>query len=125
MCICGLGLDIVEVEQITMAMARDVEYAEAWFTAREQLALGGRLLIAQVVAGRIAAKEAVVKALGTGFAGDIAWQDVEVLTAESGAPRVFLSGGAARVAQSFGKVSLHLTISHTERVAAACVVATT
>jgi holo-[acyl-carrier protein] synthase len=121
--ILGLGMDIVEVETIAGAMRRDGDCAAGWFTEREITALGERAKLPKVLAGRIAAKEAVVKSLGTGFAGDVAWQDVEVLTVPDGAPAVELSGGAALAADRKGITHVMVTITHTERVAAACAIA--
>jgi holo-[acyl-carrier protein] synthase len=65
------------------------------------------------IAGRFAAKEAILKVLGTGWRGDIAWTDMEVTNDEAGAPHVSLSGACARVAAERGIVRILLSISHT------------
>jgi len=119
----GLGLDIVEVDMVAKALCRDPECALAWFTEREILNLAERASIPKVLAGRVAAKEAVAKSLRTGFAGDVTWQDVEIIAAPDGAPTVELSGGAKAAADSSGTVQILITISHTERTAAACAIA--
>jgi holo-[acyl-carrier protein] synthase len=121
--IVGLGLDLVEVDSIAAAMRRDDECAFAWLTEREIEQLGPRAAKPDVIAGRVAAKEAVAKALGTGFAGDVAWQDVEVLAGAEGASTVTLSGGAADAAAALGAVRVLVSITHTARNAAACAVA--
>jgi holo-[acyl-carrier protein] synthase len=74
-------------------------------------------------AGRFAAKEAVVKALGTGFVDDIAWTDVEILRQPTGVPNVHLSGGALAVAQSLGVTRWLVSISHDESHAVASAIA--
>jgi holo-[acyl-carrier protein] synthase len=76
-----------------------------------------------VVGGRIAAKEAVVKALGCGFNDDVAWQDVEIWNTAAGAPTVQLSGGAATVAAALGVSSVLVSISHTPELATASAIA--
>lgn len=70
-------------------------------------------------AGRWAAKEAVVKVLGTGFVKGITFHDIEILPLPSGQPRVQLTGGAARIAESNGIESVLITISHARNYATA------
>src|SRR5260370_36364913 len=74
-------------------------------------------------AGRLAAKEAVVKALGTGFSQGIAWSEVEIGRADSGAPAVVLSGRALEVAVELGVTRWHLSISDSPTYAAASAIA--
>lgn len=119
----GIGMDIIEVETVALALRRDPDCALAWFSERELLQLGERATIPKVLAGRIAAKEAVAKALATGFAGDVTWQDVEIIAAVDGAPFVELSGAAKTAAKVAGTMRVLVTISHTERTAAACAIA--
>jgi len=69
------------------------------------------------IAGRFAAKEAVLKALGTGRAGTIRWTDVEVLNDAAGRPIVHLHGACASRAWSYGLLSLVISISHTADLA--------
>ena len=64
------------------------------------------------LAGRFAAKEAVLKVLGTGWRGGIQWTDVEVLKEPSGQPRIRLTGECRRIADELGIVSWHVSISH-------------
>jgi holo-[acyl-carrier protein] synthase len=70
-------------------------------------------------AARFAAKEAVAKALGTGFAEGVGWADIEVLRGGSGAPTVALHGGAARVAAQAGVTRVLLSLTHTRTTAGA------
>ena len=112
--IAGTGIDIVEVSRIREVLDRhgsrflgrvftsaEVEYSQA----------GG--VVAQHLAGRFAVKEAVFKALGTGWSGRVRWRDVEVRTQPSGEPDVLLTGGAACRARAMGIVKMHISISHT------------
>lgn len=71
------------------------------------------------ISGRFAAKEAILKVLGTGWRGGIAWTDIEITNDELGAPHVELSGMCARVAASKGIAQVVLSISHTDTIAMA------
>lgn len=71
------------------------------------------------IAGRFAAKEAVLKMIGTGWRGQIAWTDIEIVNDESGQPRVTLSGHTLLVARRLGITRVMLSITHTENYAAA------
>jgi holo-[acyl-carrier protein] synthase len=73
-------------------------------------------------AARFAAKEAVAKALGTGFADGVGWSDIEVIRATNGQPSIQLHGSTADRAKSFGVKQIHLTLTHTKDTAAASVV---
>jgi holo-[acyl-carrier protein] synthase len=120
---CGVGFDLVDVDSIAVAMKRDASCLEAWFTGEELIQLGERRTIAKVIAGRIAAKEAVAKAIGTGFVDDVAWQDIEIFARDTGAPLARLTGGAKTVADDLRAVDFLLSITHTDRTAGACAVA--
>lgn len=71
------------------------------------------------LAGRFAAKEAVLKVLGTGWRGGIAWTDIEVLKEMSGQPRIALTGECARIAAELGIAQWHVSLSHIETHATA------
>lgn len=77
---------------------------------------------AAYVAGRFAAKEAAVKALGTGFSEGVRLTDVEILSLESGKPELFLHGEAAVIARRLGVHAAHVSISHERDVAGAVVI---
>jgi holo-[acyl-carrier protein] synthase len=74
------------------------------------------------VAGRFAAKEAGLKALGTGVIAGIGWKDVEILRQRSGAPAIFYRAGAQARLQAIGVTAAHVTLTHTREHAAAFVV---
>ena len=124
MSIIGHGIDIVAIRRIAGLIDRCAEdYLEATFTPNERKEAESQETVTTFFAGRFAAKEAVVKALGTGFFGDIAWTDVEILRQPTGAPNVHLSGGALAVAQSRGVIRWLVSISHDESHAVASVIA--
>ena len=110
--ILGHGIDVIEIGRIEELMSRNEDFLFGWFTERELSALQARSTPPRVVGGRVAAKEAVAKALGSGFAGDVSWQDIEILATDAGAPTVELSGGALDVARSLGVTKLMVSISH-------------
>jgi len=110
----GLGTDIIEVSRIQEFAGRGEDYLTRVFTEKER-ALAVKGGGAQFLAGRFAAKEAVAKSLGPPFS----WQDVEVISAEDGAPLVLLHGRAKNAARG-GRVLL--TISHSREYAVAVAV---
>jgi holo-[acyl-carrier protein] synthase len=111
----GLGLDAVEIERVAAAVERQgVRFLERVFTEAE-LVLAGEERAARMtfLAGRFAAKEAVLKALGTGWAKGLAFRDVEVLRNEDGAPQVALHGAARSRADALGITRMLVSITHT------------
>lgn len=121
--ILGHGIDVIDIGRIRELMARSEDLLFGWFTSRELSALEARGNQACVVGGRIAAKEAVAKALGSGFAGEVSWQDIEIMATDAGAPTVELSGGGAELARSLGLTKLVVSISHSRTVAVASAIA--
>src|SRR5262245_44412938 len=117
MIIIGHGVDLVEVSRVEKLLLRNDEFLTGWFTSREIDDLGLRASRPEIVGGRIAAKEATVKALGTGFTEAVSWQDVEIVTNESGAPRVMLTGGARDIATRLGVTSILVSVSHSSNTA--------
>lgn len=120
--ILGHGIDVVAVPRVAALLARNDDFLLGWFTTRELSQLAQRASQPDVIAGRVAAKEAVVKALGCGFDGDVSWQDVEILTTDPGAPTVALSGGAALVAERLGIKAIFLSISNETEISMASVI---
>ena len=121
--ILGLGLDLVSLPRMERSLERfGAHLLERVLTPAERAALpaapGPRTAY---VAARFAAKEAAVKALGTGFAAGVGPRDVEVVTLPSGKPELRLYGAAARRAGELGAASAHISLTH-ERDAAAAVV---
>ena len=104
----GIGVDIVEIARVRKAM-ENPRFSLRVFTEDERSALAHRPPAS--AAGLWAAKEAVTKALGTGFHG-FALQDVEIVHEESGAPQALLHRGAQARLVHLGATRVHVSISH-------------
>lgn len=117
----GNGIDIVEVERVKKYMENERFMARV-YTQRELEYIKSRKLNPQTAAGIFAAKEAVAKALGTGFVsfGPI---DVEIVPDGAGCPQVTLQGGALKVAADVGITAISVSISHIKDLAAAAAIA--
>jgi holo-[acyl-carrier protein] synthase len=122
--IIGHGVDIVELNRIeTHLSAPDGDWTESVFTPDEQAQADPPPNRTTFFGGRYAAKEAVAKALGTGFSEDVAWLDVEILRCVSGAVQVRLASGALAIANGLGVTQWFLSISHTGAYAVASAIA--
>jgi holo-[acyl-carrier protein] synthase len=121
--IIGLGVDITEVPRIKATIERrgelflrrvftpgEIEYCERFKNKFERYA------------GRFAAKEAAMKALGTGWRGGVRWVDLEVVREQSGRPTMALAGEASKIATRLGEKHISLSITHTESEALAQVI---
>ncbi|MCH8800826.1 MAG: holo-ACP synthase [Chloroflexi bacterium] len=114
------GVDIIEIPRIQQVLDRyGQRFLKRVFTPDEIAYCRGR---APNLAGRFAAKEATMKALGTGVRG-VNWKDIEVVRAESGAPSVKLHGRAEQRAERLRVGEISLSISHCREYAVAFVVA--
>jgi holo-[acyl-carrier protein] synthase len=122
--ITGLGVDIVEIDRMRLALERRPRMKERLFSAEERAYCEKRSRPEVHYALRFAAKEAVLKALGTGFSG-MRFTDVEVMRESSGRPVPRLSGRAAQRAEELGIVEMHLSLSFTHSTAVASAVAIT
>ena len=116
----GHGIDIVEVLRIAqMHVDHGQQFLDRCFTPREQAYCLDHRHAAVHLAGRFAAKEAIVKVFGTGLRGQMAWTDMEILNDHLGRPILKLSGATAKLAADMGITEWHLSISHTENTAIA------
>lgn len=121
--IVGLGIDQVEVERIRSLLERwPGRAAERLFTEVERRACRGRARPAECFAARFAAKEACLKALGTGWRGSLSWTQMEMDADAAGRPVLNLSGTAAERAEEIGARAVHVSCTHDAGVAAAVVV---
>ena len=122
--IVGLGTDIVEIDRIAGMIERHgPAFVDRVFTPAERGYCGSKKHAAQHYAGRWAAKEAAMKALGTGFVPGIGWHDFEVLPRTSGAPTLTVTGGAAEEMARLGIGEMLVTMSHCRAYATATVIA--
>jgi holo-[acyl-carrier protein] synthase len=119
--IAGVGVDAVDVGRFRSVLERRPSIGERLFTPGERRDGRGD---AQRLAARFAAKEATMKALGRGL-GSMGWHDVEVVRAPSGAPSLRLTAAAAALAERHGVARWHVSLTHTDLVAVAMVVAET
>jgi holo-[acyl-carrier protein] synthase len=119
--ILGHGIDIVETARIRgLVEEHGQHFLDRCFTPLEQAyCLRNAKRQFEHLAGRFAAKEAVLKVLGTGWRGGIAWTDIEVRSEASGQPKVYLTGECARIAAELGVARWHVSISHIETHATA------
>jgi holo-[acyl-carrier protein] synthase len=116
----GIGIDLIEKRRISEALERwGGLFTSRVLTVQEEAQCGVKGDRVGSVAARFAAKEAVFKALGTGWTAEVGWKDVEILNAEDGRPCARLSGGALRLA---GSCRLWISITHSRETAAAVAV---
>lgn len=121
--VLGVGLDIVEIARIARALAvHGQRFAERVYTPGELAACASRADRAQALAGRFAAKEAFLKAMGTGWVRGVSLRQVEVVECPGGMPAIQLMGGAADRAQRKQVRTVHLSITHQPGLAAAVVI---
>ncbi len=116
---------MLEIARMERVLERRPNFARRVFTEEERAYCDRSARPAEHYAARFAAREAVLKALGTGFAEGIGLRDVSVTRDEAGRPRVVLSGRAAQVARERGVREIALSISHTHDVAVANAIAVT
>lgn len=121
--ILGVGVDIEEVERLKATIERHGRrFLERVFTSGEIAYVERAANRFERYAVRFAAKEAGMKAIGTGWAGGVRWADFEIVNSESGRPEMKLSGKAAEIAARLGCRTVHVSLSHTKRMAIAQVV---
>ena len=122
--ILGHGVDLVELARIqSMLEKHDDAFLSRCFTDAERRWFSEYKFQVPHIAGRFAAKEAIVKTLGTGFRDSISWLDMEILPDRLGKPLITLRGAAAVRAGELGIQYWHISISHTDIAAVASVIA--
>lgn len=124
MAIVGLGTDIVEIVRIGQMIERHGEhFLQRVYTDEEISYCQRRKESYQHFAGRWAAKEAVMKSLGTGWTRGVGWRDIETCSTQSGKPTITLNGAARDFAEQAGIAEVLITISHCRAYATATAVA--
>lgn len=119
----GLGIDIVDIGRVRRIMERTPSFTHKMFSEGECVYCESKADPAMHFAARFAAKEAVVKALGCGFAEGIHPRDIEVINADSGRPMLNLYGRAKEISRSLDIEDIPISISHTKNDAIACAIA--
>jgi holo-[acyl-carrier protein] synthase len=121
----GLGTDLVAIPRVESLLARHRErFLSRVFTAGEQAECLGRARPAIHLAARVAAKEAAMKALGSGWALGVGWLDVEVRSKDGTPPSLVLAGAACARAEALGIRQTLVSLSHDGEYALAVVIAT-
>jgi len=120
MSVIGIGVDLVDIARFERAMSRTPRLAPRLFAEDERVRDGAPLAL-RSLAGRFAAKEALIKALGDSY--DIGWHDMPVVTDALGKPAFALRGAARTAAEALAARRIHLTMSHDAGLAIAMVVA--
>lgn len=116
--ILGTGIDVIEVERVQKAASKE-GFLHRVFTEEERAFFAQRNNAPEAIAGTFAAKEAVSKALGTGMAQGVWFQDIEICRQAEGAPFARLLGGAKARMERMGGSRIHISISHTKAIAVA------
>lgn len=120
--VVGVGIDLVDIDRIRRLLTRHPRFAQERFTADERAWCDQRRDPAERYAARFAAKEATLKALGVGL-GALRLVDLEVVRAPSGAPGLLLHGTAAELAAGQGVTGWKVSLTHSQNLAGAVVVA--
>jgi holo-[acyl-carrier protein] synthase len=121
--IVGLGADIAEVDRIEAAIARHGRaFLERVFTPQEIAYCERHRARGERYAARFAAKEATMKALGTGWGRGVRWVDIEVTRLASGRPTIELRGAARQHAERMGVNHIHVSLTHSGNIAFAEVI---
>lgn len=120
--IVGIGVDLVKIDRMDKAGKNHPGFLERVFTDREREYCSKQKFPAQHYAGRFAAKEAVLKAIGTGWSAGVKWTDMEVLHGEGGGPIVNIAGRVKDLMDLKGVKQIFLSYSHDEGYAVAQVV---
>lgn len=120
----GLGTDIVEIARLeALIEVGDVAFLERWFTPAERGYCSAKARPAAHYAARLAAKEAVAKAIRWRWTGPLPWHDIEILHDLTGAPVVRLTGQARTVAEPQSIAEIAVSLSHAQEHATAVAIA--
>ncbi len=121
--ILGIGTDLAEVDRIRESIARFGDrFLNRIYTAGERAYAASKANPVERLAARFAAKEAGMKAIGTGWSQGVTWQDFAVVNEESGRPTLALHGAAKRKADAMGVQRISLSLTHTSAMALAVVI---
>lgn len=118
------GIDLVDCPRIEQMIERHGErFVKRVFTDAEQAYARANRNEIEKLAGRFAAKEAILKLIGTGWRGKIAWTDIEIVNNAAGQPEVTVRGEVAKIARELGIEHISISITHTANFAIASAVA--
>lgn len=121
--IVGIGSDLAEVGRIKRSLARwGDRFLNRVYTDRERAYAARKANAAERFAARFAAKEAGMKAIGTGWNFGVTWKDFEVVNESSGRPTLRLNGVAKQIAATLGVRQISISLTHTAEIAFAVVI---
>ncbi|HEX4809084.1 MAG TPA: holo-ACP synthase [Bryobacteraceae bacterium] len=121
--IVGIGTDLAEVPRIRNSVERYGErFLNRVYTEKERAYASRKANWAESYAARFAAKEAGMKAIGTGLRGGVTWKDFEVVNERSGRPVLHLTGVARQIADRIGGNQITISLTHTAEIAFAVVI---
>ncbi len=120
--IVGVGIDIIEIDRLGRDLAEKDGLTEEIFSAKEIAYCRKKRYSAQHFAARFCAKEALFKALGSGKRGGMSWRDIEADNDPLGLPSLKLHGKTKERAKKLKVTRIHVSLSHTRQMAAACVI---
>ncbi|MGA8028675.1 MAG: holo-ACP synthase [Bryobacteraceae bacterium] len=121
--ILGIGTDLAEVARIRNSIAQYGErFLSRIYTEGERAYASSKANAVERFAARFAAKEAGMKAIGTGWRRGVTWKDFEVANERSGRPALRLSGVARRIADEMGANRISISLTHTSEIAFAVVI---
>jgi len=120
--IVGIGVDIIEVARIKRQLELNPEFQYRIFSDREIDYCEARADSGLSYAVRFAAKEAFMKALGTGWNNEVSWREIESLKDDKGAPHLHISGRTAVAVKQRGISAMHVSMSHEKEYAVAVVI---
>jgi holo-[acyl-carrier protein] synthase len=121
--IIGHGVDLVEHESFSLLVAKEDAFLKRCFTTDEIEQARATAESLQWFASRFAAKEAVMKALGTGWTQGISWHEIKVVSESGGRPVIALSGRAQEIASNQGITRFIVSLSHAKHASIASVIA--
>jgi holo-[acyl-carrier protein] synthase len=120
--IIGIGIDIIEVERIANSVGRDAGFRELVFSKNEIKYCSSKAAPYEHYAARFAAKEAFMKALGSGWSSGLSFNEIEVVNLENGKPVLQISGRTEKELEPLGIQIIHVSLSHLKTMATAFVI---
>jgi len=120
--VSGIGIDLIETLRVAEKIAKDSGFREYVFSENEIAYCESKTNQFEHFAARFAAKEALLKALGTGFPGGLVLNEIDVTSDDAGKPEFNFLGNSAVAIQAYGLTQIHLTLSHLKDIACAMVV---
>lgn len=120
--ITGIGTDMIEVERVAAKIGKESGFREFVFSTKEIEYCESKPNKFEHYAARFAAKEAFLKAIGTGWANGTAFSEIEIFNNENGKPEIMLHGETAITLASMGNKKISVSLSHLKTIASAVVI---